>query len=343
MKTRFHRSIVPLFLVFSCGNLFAQDVVRTERFKQLDTHGNGKLTAGDHTRTLRVGELERRYRAYIPKKYDASKATPVIVVFHGGGGNPESMIRLTGMNAKADEAGFLVVYPFGTGKLAKTLLTFNGGECCGYAMDNKVDDVGFTRELLDDLAKVANIDADRVFATGLSNGGIMAHYLASELSDRIAAIAPVGGPLMMEAPRNKRAVSVMHFHGTADAFAPFQGGFGKGFLGRNGITKFRSVDHTIQNWVKANGCTTEPEIEPLPDNASDAMKVTRKTWGGGKAGSEVALIEIEGGGHTWPGKKPIVSLLGESTMDISANDLMWEFFQKHPRKPGNTATQGTKK
>jgi polyhydroxybutyrate depolymerase len=265
------------------------------------------------------------------------------MVFHGGGGNPESMIRLTGMNTKADEAGFLVVYPFGNGKLANTLLTFNGGECCGYAMDNKVDDVGFTRELLDDLAKVANIDADRVFATGLSNGGIMAHYLASELSDRIAAIAPVGGPLMLEAPHNKRPVPVMHFHGTADAFAPFQGGFGKGFLGRNGITKFRSVDHTIQNWVKANGCNTEPEIMPLPDNAADGINVTRKTWGGGKADSEVVLIEIEGGGHTWPGKKPIVSLLGESTMDISANDLMWEFFQKHPRKPGNTATHGTKK
>jgi poly(3-hydroxybutyrate) depolymerase len=155
MKTRFHRSIEPLFLAFSCGNLFEQDAASTERFKQLDTHGNGKLTAGDHTRTLRVGKLERRYRVYIPKKYDASKATPVIVVFHGGGGNPESMIRLTGMNAKADEAGFLVVYPFGTGKLANTLLTFNGGECCGYAMDNNMDDVGFTRELLDDLAKVA--------------------------------------------------------------------------------------------------------------------------------------------------------------------------------------------
>jgi polyhydroxybutyrate depolymerase len=167
--------------------------------------------------------------------------------------------------------------------------------------------------------------------------------LASELSDRIAAIAPVGGPLMLEAPHNKRPVPVMHFHGTADAFAPFQGGFGKGFLGRNGITKFRSVDHTIQNWVKANGCNTEPEIMPLPDNAADGINVTRKTWGGGKADSEVVLIEIEDGGHTWPGKKPIVSLLGESTMDISANDLMWEFFQKHPRKPGNTATHGTKK
>ena len=125
--------------------------------------------------------------------------------------------------------------------------------------------------------------------------------------------------------------------------ADHQGGFGNGFLGRNGITKFRSVDHTIQNWVKANGCNTEPEIMPLPDNAADGMKVTRKTWGGGKAGSEVVLIEIEGGGHTWPGQKPIVSLLGESIMDISANDVMWEFFQKHTRKPGNAATQGTKK
>ena len=301
------------------------------------------ITAGDEVRTVRVGDLERRYRIYIPKSYDATKPTPVVVVYHGGGGNPESMNRLTGLNAKAEEAGFLVVYPYGTGKLANTLLTFNGGECCGYAMQNKIDDVGFTRELLDDLAKVANVDADRVFATGLSNGGIMAHYVASELSDRIAAIAPVGGPLMMEAPRNTRPVPVMHFHGTADAFAPFQGGYGKGFLGRSKVTSFRSVDHTIQSWVKANGCKTEPEVVALPDKADDKMKVTRKTWSGGKEASEVVLVEVEEGGHTWPGQKPIVSLLGESTMDISANDLMWEFFQKHPRKPINAENQGAKR
>ena len=314
----------------------------TESPQQADKDGDGKLSPGDNTRTLRVGELERRYRIYIPKKYDATEATPVIVVFHGGGGNPEGMIRLTSMNAKADEAGFIVVYPYGTGKLANTLLTFNGGECCGYAMQNNIDDVGFTRELLDDLATVANVDADRVFATGLSNGGIMSHYVASELSDRIAAIAPVGGPLMMEAPRNKRPVPVMHFHGTKDEFAPFKGGFGKGFLGRNGITKFRSVDHTIQRWVQANGCMNDPEITPLPDKADDGMKVNRKTWSGGREESEVVLIEIEGGGHTWPGQKPIVSSLGESTMDISANDLMWEFFQKHPRPTINATKQETR-
>ena len=163
------------------------------------------LSSGDHTRTITVGNLQRRYWVHVPKKYDADHPTPVIVVFHGGGGNPESMVRLTGMNAKSEEAGFIVVYPYGSGALKDHLLTFNGGGCCGYAMQNKIDDVGFTRALLDDLAKVANVDTNRVFATGLSNGGIMAYYLASELSDRIAAIAPVGGPLMMDACRPRRA------------------------------------------------------------------------------------------------------------------------------------------
>jgi polyhydroxybutyrate depolymerase len=99
------------------------------------------------------------------------------------------------------------------------------------------------------------------------------------------------------------------------------------------VTDFKSVEHTIQSWVKANGCQSEPKIEPLPDTAADGMKATRKTWSGGRDGSEVVLIEIEGSGHTWPGMKPIVALLGPSTMDISTNDLMWEFFQKHARQP----------
>ena len=289
------------------------------------------LAAGDHTRSIQVGELQRRYRVHIPAKHDAAKPTPVVIAFHGGGGNPESMVKLSGLSEKSDEAGFIVVYPFGTGRLENQLLTFNGGGCCGYAMENKIDDVAFTRALLDDLATVVKVDADRVFATGLSNGGIVSHFVASELSDRIAAIAPVGGPLMIDAPNAKRPVPVMHFHGTADAFAPFAGGYGKGSFGRKGVTDFRSVAHTIQAWVKLNGCATEPTIEPLPDKAADRMKCTRKTWSGGKNGSEVVLIEIKGGGHTWPGKEPIVKMLGPSTMDISANDLMWEFFQKHPR------------
>ena len=102
-----------------------------------------RLGAGDHTRTIKVGDVERRYAVHIPKGYDDKKGVPVIVVFHGGGGNPSSMARLTGMNAKSEEAGFIVVYPEGTGRLAR-MLTFNAGACCGHAAATNVDDVAFT-------------------------------------------------------------------------------------------------------------------------------------------------------------------------------------------------------
>ncbi len=165
----------------------------------------------------------------------------MVLAFYGGGANASNMVVYSGLNEKADDAGFIVVYPSGTGRLEK-ILTFNGGNCCGYVMNNQIDDVEFTRMVLDDLATAANIDPKRVFATGMSNGGIMSYLLASELSDRIAAIAPVGGPMGTESCKPKRPVSVIHFHGTEDECAPFHGGRGKGVPG----TDFYSVEHSIQ-------------------------------------------------------------------------------------------------
>jgi polyhydroxybutyrate depolymerase len=293
-----------------------------------------RLGAGDYTRTIRVGDSERRYRVYIPGSYDGQQAMPVVVAFHGGGGNPESMVRLSGLNSKADAAGFVVVYPFGSGATRDRLLTFNAGNVGGYAMRMQIDDVGFTKQLLDDLRTVVNVDPDRIFATGMSNGGMMAYRVASELSEIFAAIAPVGGPMGTGTCRPVRPVSVIHFHGTSDELAPFHGGKGRGFPGAPAALRpdFFSVDHSIRAWVKANGCLAEPTVELLPDVADDGMRSTRKTWSGGRNGSEVVLIEIENGGHTWPGQEPLLASLGRSTRDFSANDLMWEFFQKHPRK-----------
>ena len=195
-------------------------------------------------------------------------------------------------------------------------------------MINKIDDVEFTRKVLDDLATTANIDSKRVFATRMSNGGIMSYRLASELSDQIAAIAPVGGPMGTDTCKPKRPVSVIHLHGTDDEPAPFKGGKGKGLSG----TEFYSVEHSIQAWVKANGCEKEPVVTKILDTVKDGTTVTRKTYGSGKEGSEVVLIEIEGGGHTWPGQEPRLKAVGKSTKNVSANDLMWEFFEKHPMK-----------
>jgi polyhydroxybutyrate depolymerase len=286
------------------------------------------LGPGNHARSIEVGERTRSYIVHVPPSYGGSKPFPVVLAFHGGGSNAEQMMRYCGLNEKADQAGFIAVYPNGTGRLPR-VLTWNGGNCCAYAMRQNVDDVAFVRALLDDLAGVAKVDQKRIFATGMSNGAILSYYLASNLSDRIAAIAPVAGTMGTKDCSPKRPVSVMHFHGTADEFVAFNGGPGPKSLT---ATNFYSVPHSIETWVKADGCPPEPAVEKLPDKTDDGMTVTRTTYGPGKDGSEVVLIVIDGGGHTWPGREPRIELLGESTTDISANDLMWEFFQKHPMK-----------
>jgi polyhydroxybutyrate depolymerase len=160
----------------------------------------------------------------------------------------------------------------------------------------------------------------------MSNGGMMSYRLASELSDRIAAAAPVAGTIAIEESKPKRPVPIIHFHGTKDTFVPFELAKGK----TPSSMKLKGVDDSIQTWVKLNACEEKPKTDVLSKDG-DEMKVTRTTYGGGKDGAEIVLIVIEGGGHTWPGMQPPVAFLGKSAMNISANDLMWEFFQKHKR------------
>ena len=278
------------------------------------------------TRTLAVGDLNRTYLVHVPEGHDQKTPLPVILALHGATMNGPMMAWFSGLNRKADEAGFIAVYPNGTG--TRSSFFWNGGNCCGSAAQNKVDDVAFISALLDDLMRVYPVDAQRVFATGMSNGAIMAYRLASELSDRIAAIAPVAGSVGTEINQPKRSVSVLHFHGTRDEFIPFNGGRGeKSITG----TDFRSVDDSIRAWVKLNGCDESPRTDVL-SKGGDETTVTRKTYSGGKDGTEVVLVVIEGGGHTWPGLRSPAKTLGKSALNVSANDLMWEFFQKHKLK-----------
>ncbi|MEI7836441.1 MAG: GxxExxY protein [Planctomycetota bacterium] len=286
--------------------------------------GSATLGPGDHVRSLKVDGRSRSYVVHVPPQYDATKATPVVLAFHGAMGNGQRMVRFSGLNKTADSAGFVAVYPNGTG-LGNSILFFNAG---GVAkpMGRPADDVKFVAELLDDLAKAMNVDARRVYATGMSNGGMMCYRLAAELSDRIAAIAPVSGTQATEECNPKRPVPVMHFHGTDDKLVPFGG--------PNQRTpkwiKFKSVDDTVKLWAKLNNCPTEPTVTDLPDTAKDGTSVKKMVYGPGKDGAEVVLFIIKGGGHTWPGQTPPVSFIGKSTRNISANDLIWEFFQKHP-------------
>jgi polyhydroxybutyrate depolymerase len=291
--------------------------------------GSFTLGSGNYDRTIMVGGLQRSYAVHVPGSYATSKPAPVILNFHGGGGNPKSERTISMMDQAADRYGFIAVYPQGTGAKGRLInphgYTWNAGTCCGWAMENRIDDVGYTNALLDDLEKQFNIDKKRVFATGISNGAMMCYRLACELSNRIAAIAPVAGPMGLTRCSPPRPVSVMHFHGTGDLFAPYAGGKGPRSLPGE---SFQSVDQTIAFWLKRNNISGQPRT-------LNRGKAIGYYHGPGADGTEVVLWSIQGGGHTWPGGRFGIlgkKFLGELTQDISANDLMWEFFQRHPLK-----------
>jgi poly(3-hydroxybutyrate) depolymerase len=289
-------------------------------------------------RSVSVGLTQRRYAYYVPKNYAANGPLPIVFAFHGGGGNPQSMMALSGLNAKAEQAGFIAVYPYGSGVTPDQNLSFNGGDCCGYAKDINADDIGMVRAILNDIAARYTIDHARVFATGISNGGIMAYRVACELSDRVAAIAPVGGPLEFRTCNPAQPVAVMHFHGTADEYAPYEGGVGRASANAPVRPVFNSAHASIRFWLAVNVCKPDAS-EALPDTTDDGMRSVRLRYTGCRSGLTVELVRIEGGGHTWPGQAPLVPSLGASTSDISANDMMWTFFQANPlNKRQNSAS-----
>jgi polyhydroxybutyrate depolymerase len=290
-----------------------------------------QLSAGTQTISIEFGGLAPSYIVHVPPQAAAGEPLPVILNFHGGGSNAAAEERYTGMDTAADRDGFVAVYPAGTG-FFRRVLTWNAGQCCAYAMRNSIDDVGFTRAVIDDLSRRARIDSRRIYATGISNGGMMAYRLGAELSDRIAAISPVEAVLVAATNGPSRPVPLMAFNSVDDRYVPYGGGFG-----RNGSRAhpfpFPAVDPVIARWRGFDKCPETPIVGPVfkggaesPDSTNSA---TRYTWGPCANGSEVVLWKLAGSGHVWPGATTNPRrLLGPSTDVIDANQQMWEFFKR---------------
>jgi len=290
-----------------------------------DSFEKSRYGPGDYERFINFGGRRRRYLVHVPVGYKKTSSAPLVLVFHGGGGSAGNMPFTTRMNEKSESEGFIAVYPDGTGLNKRKHHSFNVGPGYGYAWQHKINDVGFVKSLLDDVAKLFNIDAKRVYSTGYSNGAMMSYRLASEMPERIAAIAPIGGALSPGWLAFKKPVSVIHFHGLKDNFFPFEGNKGRSILPKSTWSTFAPVEETLAWYIKNNGCPKSPSREHRKGNA------VCKVYGPCKGGSEVVLWTILDGGHTWPGGRGGGNL-GKVSTDISANDLMWEFFKKHPLK-----------
>ncbi|MBO9326337.1 MAG: prolyl oligopeptidase family serine peptidase [Roseiflexus sp.] len=266
--------------------------------------------------------MKRTSILHVPPSYNEHHPVPLVISLHGGGGNAEHYRRISDFNRFADEKGFIIVYPNGTGRRQDALLTWNGGTRCGYAMTNNVDDVGFIRALIAELANAYAIDPKRIYVTGISNGGIMASRLACEASDVIAAIAPVAGTLNYEPCQTTHPVVVIHVYGTDDTRLPYNGGVGPD--SRVGVN-FASVQESVGFWTAFNGCDPQPQTTSSTD-------IQHQVWSGCRDGTAVELYTIIGGRHAWPGSNGPGRVGGdEPTQSISASDVIWKFFAAHPR------------
>ena len=169
---------------------------------------------------------KRTYHLHLPENFSDFETYSLVMVLHGGAANAEYAARMSEMRELADKENFIVVYPNGTGIYEHAVLTWNAGICCVYAKEHEIDDVGFLEKLIDKLIAEYPIDKNRVFITGISNGAMMAHRLACEISEKIRAIAPVAGMLNYDEKEPTTSVSVLAIHGTADEHAPYGGGQG---------------------------------------------------------------------------------------------------------------------
>jgi polyhydroxybutyrate depolymerase len=259
---------------------------------------------------------KRDYLLYVPRSYDRSKPTALVISMHAAGLWGASQKDISQWNNLADTRGFIVVYPSGIGGKGVRIWRAEPG-------DGLVKDVRFISELIDTLRASYNIDSTRIYANGLSNGGGMSFVLSCTLSDRIAAVGMVGAAqtLPWSWCRDRRPVPMISFHGTADPEVPYNGG-------TSWVTPrpFPNVPRWTANWARRNRCGSNPV------DSTVAPDVTRRSYTECADDAAVVLYTVHGGGHTWPGGMSLPEwFVGRTTRSINATSLMWAFFSNHPK------------
>lgn len=297
----------------------------------------GALVPGDYEFFLTHQNLRRSYLLHVPPQAAQGRALPLVLVFHGGGSNAEVMKSYTRMDRASDRDGYLAVYPNGSSGIGNRFLTWNAGNCCGPAVALQVNDVGFALDVLEDVAARVAIDNTRVYATGLSNGSMMAYRLAAEASHRIAAVAGVAGAMSLQRFAPSRPMPVMHIHSMHDHIARFDGGLGPPATVADTLMFHTSVEDMLRKWLDHNACPIKPAgVEPIagkPGSADEAHSAIRRTYRPCRGGVEVVLLQLSGPGHVWPGgvRDYMPQLLGTGTAVIDANTELWRFFSRFRR------------
>jgi polyhydroxybutyrate depolymerase len=279
-----------------------------------------------------VEGLERRYAVHVPKDRDRSAPFPVVMIFHGGGSTADFMMRMTSWVDKANENGFLAVFPEGMSldpsepaDFARNPQFWNDGTGREHVGERNINDIGFVEACLDDLAARFPVDPEQIFATGFSNGAFMVSRLGMELPQRIAAIAPVAGMYLHREGRPSPHVSVLCIAGTEDPLSPLRDGEVTWPWGGKELQP--GVLDSVRKWAEMAGCVTCPGI------VAERQGIKVISYGSQGGDTEVILYTVEGMGHTWPGARVWLpeAIFGKTTDKICACDIIWDFFRHHKR------------
>lgn len=285
--------------------------------------------AGDKGGLQELQVQGRKVLVHLPTGYDASRPAPLVLALHGGGGWAEFMAddEKCGLQKKADEAGFVVAFPNGYSKLpGGKYATWNAGGCCGDARDRNVDDVAFARAVVAAIKGRYSIDAARVFATGMSNGGMMSHRLACEAADVFRAVASVAGTDATASCTPSRPISVLHVHAKDDDHVLFNGGAGSGaFRDESKVMSFVSVPETMSRWVQRDHCAAPAQ------RTLDKPGAYCEVHSGCSSGVSVQLCVTDTGGHSWPGAASVRRGKEAASQALDADDVIWRFFEQAAR------------
>lgn len=281
---------------------------------------------------LQIDGRTRHALLYLPSSYTPHRPMPLVVVVHGAFVNAAQMERFSGFSALAERAGFVVLYPNGIGLLG-WFQHWNSGHCCGKALRQQVDDVGFLALAIAEVKRRYAIDHRRVYMIGHSNGAMLTYRFAAERPALVAAIGIVAGTIggkPHEAAAERRIpmpllpVPVIAFHGRKDAQIVYEGG--RSQRGRSQIT-WLSVETSMQVWRQANG------VQPVATTSSlYNAQVQRDIWSGGRCQAEVILYTLEDWGHAWPGPAFIQgSPRAQALAMFDTAAIAWQFFARHQR------------
>lgn len=278
---------------------------------------------GTYTYKISVNGLDRYYMIHIPASYKETVPAPLLFSLHGGGGNMklQATDKYYKQISKSEALGFIAVFPNGYSKFKSgSFATWNAGNCCADARDKNIDDVAFIRELLKTLSQQLTIDQQKIYATGMSNGAMMAYRLACEMPETFKAIAAVAGTDNTTECKPSRPISILHIHALNDDHVQFQGGAGRAAARVAKVTDFKSVPHTVAKWIELNKC----------DGKSTRIQFNKgaycDVYSNCAQNTKVQLCVTPKGGHSWPGGKNPLGVI-RPFQHLSATDVMWDFFK----------------